>query len=530
MSRVLEKLRQRRATLGALLVVVVIVLIVLLASSGAGPAKPPATGAAAVVPADTLAYVHLSTDRSRSSVTRGLALAERFPGFSGARHLLFSQLGSAGSTAEADFKSGVRPWLGKEVAVAYFDTGSAAPSALVVVGVSDLAAARHFVTGLPTDGSASYEGTTITGHPGSGDTAFVGSYLLIGHSANIKAAIDVAAGHAGALSGDQSYRRASVDEPAGRALDIYLSVAGLRRLVIPAHGLLGILGALVDQPALQGLAVSLSPASGGVRVHVHSALDPQLTRAGGPTFVPTLGSAVPSGAALFFDSVGLNRSLPRVLSTIGLGARIPQLLTGLGRALSAEGVNVKQDLASLFSGEAAVIITTHGSTPVITVVTRPRDLGATRTDFAELEAPLERVLAPSGAQAGQIPLFNQVSVGGVAAHQLVISPGLQFDYAVTGSDLILSTSVQGIAGVVRHAHSILDQSGYTTALSHRPPRVTSLLFLDLNQLLRLNEQIGLISGPRFRSLAPDLDRVRTLGLDTTTGAAQSSADLFLQIP
>ena len=40
---------------------------------------PPATGAARVVPADVLAYVHLSTDSSRPAVGRAPALARRFP-------------------------------------------------------------------------------------------------------------------------------------------------------------------------------------------------------------------------------------------------------------------------------------------------------------------------------------------------------------------------------------------------------------------------------------------------------------------
>jgi hypothetical protein len=60
--------------------------------------------------------------------------------------------------------------------------------------------------------------------------------------------------------------------------------------------------------------------------------------------------------------------------------------------------------------------------------------------------------------------------------------------------------------------------------------VTSLLYLDLNQLLRLDEQTGLIKGARFLAVKPDFERIRAIGLDSTSGEFESTAELFLQIP
>jgi hypothetical protein len=522
--------RRRRGLAALVAAVVIAAVVVVIVSSGGQAATPPATGATSVIPAGALEYIHVSTDQSRPAVGAALAIAARFPGYQALRSRLLSSLGALGPTVAADFKTRIAPWLGKEVALATFDTGTTSAGTLLVVGVSELRAAKRSVAGLPTDGTTSYQGTTITGHPGAGDTAFVGRYLVIGHSADIRAAIDVAAGRAPSLSRDPSYRRAAAGEPAGRAVDAYISGPGLSRLIIPQHGLVGIIGALVDQPALQGVAVALTPAAGGVQVHVHSVLDPRLAGASAASFVPSFASSVPAGVGLFLDVTGLNRILPRVLSTIGIGAQVPKLLSKLGHALTAEGVNVQQSIVSLFQRESAVVISTHGVTPVVTVIVRPRDLATTRTVFAELEAPLARLFAPAGAQAGQSPVFNQVAVGGFAAHQLVLAPGLQFDYAVIGNELVLSTSLQGIAGVALHASSILDQPAYRTTLGNHPPRVTSLLFLDLNQLLRLNEQIGLITGPGFRATAPDLRRVHAIGLASTSGEADSTSELFLQIP
>ena len=521
--------RDRRAVI-VVAAVVLVVLVVLIAGSGGQAETPPATGAASVVPSDALAYIHVSTDESRPAVTSALALAARFPGYAALRNSLLDRLGITGPGVAVNFDSEIRPWLGEQVALAVFDTPTTTAGSLIVAAVANRRAADRFIAGLPADGSASYEGTTITGHPGAGDTAFVGHYLVVGHSASIRAAIDVAAKRSPSLSENPSYQRAGASEPAARAVDAYVSAAGVTRLLIPRHGVIGVLGALLYQPTLEGVAVALTPATGGLQVRVNSVLDPQLAHVSPESFTPSLPSSVPVGAALFLDVTGLNRVLPHLLATIGIGAQVPKLFKKLGVALTAEGVNVEQDVVSLFHRESAVVISTHGTAPVVTVLTRTPDPSQTRTVFAELEEPLERLFVPAGSAAGQAPVFNQVMAGGVAAHQLVLAPGLQFDYAVLGNKVVLSTSLSGIAGVARHASSILDQPAYQQSLGDRPARVTSLLFLDLSQLLRLDEQTGLITGARFLALKPDIERIHAIGLDSTSGEAESTAELFLQIP
>jgi hypothetical protein len=522
---------RRRLALLAAGALVIVVVIVLISGSGGQATTPPATGAASVVPSDTLAYIHLSTDQSRPSVTSALALAARFPGYQALRDGLMTRLGVTGPGVAVDFTRDVRPWLGKEIALAVFDTPtSPTAGSLIVVAIGNRRRATRFIAGLPSDGTATYAGTTITGHPNALDTAIVGHYLLIGHSAGIRAAVDVAARRSPSLSQNPSYRQATAAEPAARAGDGYVSGAGVTRLIAPRPDLLGTLGALVYQPTLEGMAFSLTPASGGFQVHEKSVLNPQLARATPPSFTPSLVSAVPAGAALFLDAVGLNRIVPHVLTTIGIGGQIPKLLTRLGIALTAQGVNVEQDIVSLFRRESAVVISSHGGKAVVTVIARTPDPDVTRRVFAELEVPLERLFAPAGNAAGQAPIFNQTTVGGVTAHQLVLAPGLQFDYAISGHEVLLSTSLGGIASIARHSSSLLDQPAYKVTLGNHPARVTSLLFLDLNQLLSLGEQTGLITGTRYSALKPDLERVHAIGMASTSGEAESTAELYLQIP
>jgi hypothetical protein len=60
--------------------------------------------------------------------------------------------------------------------------------------------------------------------------------------------------------------------------------------------------------------------------------------------------------------------------------------------------------------------------------------------------------------------------------------------------------------------------------------VTSVLFLDFSQLLRLGEQTGLTRSAQYNALRPDLQKVRAVGLSSTSGETDSTAELFLQIP
>jgi hypothetical protein len=61
-------------------------------------------------------------------------------------------------------------------------------------------------------------------------------------------------------------------------------------------------------------------------------------------------------------------------------------------------------------------------------------------------------------------------------------------------------------------------------------RITSLLFLDLRQLLSLGEQMGLTHSALLQALLPDLERVRAVGMDSTGGEADSTAELSLRFP
>jgi hypothetical protein len=94
----------------------------------------------------------------------------------------------------------------------------------------------------------------------------------------------------------------------------------------------------------------------------------------------------------------------------------------------------------------------------------------------------------------------------------------------------LATALAAIAAVARHRAGLPGDAGYRAVLADSPPRVTSLLYLDLSQLLELGEQTGLTGSAGVRGLPADLARVRAVGLSSRTGEADSTTELLLQIP
>lgn len=521
--------------------IVVVVLIVAIATSG----EPgPATGAADIVPGDSLAYIHLSTDTSRPAVQRALNLAGKFPDYPLLTGGLIRRLSAiAGGSSSVDFGADIRPWLGKEAALALLNTPTSTAGSLIVLDVADHARAQSFLSQAGAAPDGTYDGAQLYSYRTGTELAFVRHYLVFGQDASVRASLDAATGRTHSLASSATYRNAADGEPDSRVLDAYASVAGVRRLLVPQGRLVGALGVLLYQPALTGATISLSAVSGGAQVRVHSALDPNLAPVNGRPlqFSPTLQQLVPSGSMLLLDVKGLDRVAPRVLnagSVGGVAGRIGPLLQRLGGALAAEGADV-HGLVSLFAGETAVAIapaagaagsSTGAAPPSLLVLARTAHESSTRTSLAQAAGSLAQLFPPPSSGSGQTTSFNDRQVGDVTIHQLVLGPSLQVDYAVFRGLVAVATSFQALAAVVSHAAGLPHESAFKNTLANRPDPLTSLVFLDFSQLLRLGEQTGLTASARFRAIGPDLEKVRAIGLTSTSGKTDSTAELSVQIP
>jgi len=260
-------LRRHIIAAAGLCLIVVIGLVAAVSVFDSGEV-PPATGAAEVVPADVLAYVHLSTDSSRPAVQRAQTLARRFPGYPLAYAAAISRLTAivGGGSSSADFSTGIRRWLGREAALAVLDTpGGSAPS-LIVLDVANRTRALRFVTGAGAAPVGADDGVRILGYRSGTELAFVRHYLVVGPDAGVRAAIAAGTGRARSLAADHAYRSAAAGEPAGRVLDAYLPATGVRRMLEPRGGVVGAIATMIDRPALEGTTLSVSAEAGAADI------------------------------------------------------------------------------------------------------------------------------------------------------------------------------------------------------------------------------------------------------------------------
>jgi Protein of unknown function (DUF3352) len=534
-SPAVHRRRRLLVTLAALAIIGIAIAVPAVLFGAGGP-TPPATGAASVVPADALAYVHLSTDQGRSAVTRAAALDRRLPGFYSTSGSLMGRLTAIlGGGSALDYARDVRPWLGKEAALALLNTTSSTAGSLIVLDVRNRAEAQQVLRRAGATSTGSYRGIAVEGYPTGTEMAFVKHYLVMGQDASVRAAIDVAQRAAPSLSATPGYQSAAAGEPADRVLDAYASAAGVRRLLARASGALAALGTVVSQPAMTATTISVSPVSGGLRVRLHDALDPGLLKLTGrpQQFNSTLPDVLPAGSTLLLDVADLDRAAPKMLSALGsmgIAGAVQPLIHRLGSALAAQGVDLQKAL-SLLHGESAVALIpgAAGSGPAPAIVARVPDQAVARQTLAGLEVPLQQLFPAPGAGPGQEAVWNDQQVAGVTVHQLAVAPGLQLDYAVFAGLAVVSTSADAIGAIARHTHPLSSDAGYRTAVGDGAGRVTSLLFLDFSQLLSLAEQTGMTRGTRIGAIGPDLSRIHAVGLKSTAGVNDTNAELFLQI-
>jgi hypothetical protein len=114
-------------------------------------------------------------------------------------------------------------------------------------------------------------------------------------------------------------------------------------------------------------------------------------------------------------------------------------------------------------------------------------------------------------------------------HALQLAPGLQVDYAVFDGLVAISTGSGPMAALVRRGHVLADAPAYRAVLGNSGGRVSSLVFTDLRQLVRLAEQTGLLRSAALGVLRPAVSRARALGLRSSDGRNETTSEFYLSI-
>jgi len=515
------------AAIGALALGLIVGLIV-----APGPAGPPDDRAAAFVPADALAYVNISLDRRRPSVRRALTLVGRLPALGALARTVRARVAASISPpgATPPLAADVRPWLGDEVAFAVLNTPGTVAGSLILAASRERVRTLAFLSSSGARATGSYRRVRLWRYPTGTYTALVGRFIALGQLASVRAAIDVADGGR-SLAASPAYRRTAAGEPADAVLEAYLSAGGVRRLLEPRRGLLGMLGVLLDRPALRAARLALAPGAGGFRLLVRSAFAAQTRGHPSPQqFHPALPAALPANAAAVLELGDLPSAAPRLMRALkraGIAARVGPLLARLGAALRVEGVDIG-GLLGLLRGESALALIGPSASPALLLVAHDHGARRARYLLAQAAYALERALRTSALQVGTTESITQIPLDGTEIQQLALQPGVQVDYAVTRHLVIVATGVRALASVLSRWRSLAASASWRAVLANAPARVGSLLYLDPGRLFGPGGRFRSIKGAGIQELEA-LANVRSIGLTVSGGGAEVTADIQLEI-
>jgi hypothetical protein len=307
---------------------------------------------------------------------------------------------------------------------------------------------------------------------------------------------------------------------------------GLRRVLRNQPGVFGRLARLADDPDLLGASVAVRAEKKGLWINYAGALRTDRFRArvqDDRPFVPTLHEVAPGDSVAFLDMWGADRLAGTVADIAGGGTKLSDLLGGLGSELSgSRGAQIRRALRPLNGKEAALFLSPSGRSPLLTLVVDGVRSGEAARMIEQLQPLIARIVERPAS--GQVPFFEPTRVGKHDAVTLSISPSIELTFSAYGGRAVISTAPAGIRELDQSRSQIADNELFRTGTRGRLNRVTSVLFLDLEQFFALGEQAGLQASVSFRAFRSALSRVSTVSAVTSSTRAGKTATIFIEVP
>lgn len=524
----------------------------------------PADDADDIVPADTLAYVHLSLDPSSDQYERAAATAGELPALS---RLLVVRLtaelpGPGGQAADVD--EDIATWSGSQIGVAILPRGEAAAEQVQLVEEDDREGAEDFADsiapGAPQVGE--HEGVEVSAHGRGLATASVSGFLAIGTERGVREVIDVAEGAGNAESlADDSLAGESRDElPAERFATAYLSADGIERLIASPGSPLSSLEPFVDATSSRGAAASLGAGEDSLELAVRSILDSERAEkrpgffAAFPAFDRELPPSLAGSSLAYVGMADPGTTVTRLLDQAA--AEAPDLakdLNDAARRLEELGkVDVQRQLLPALDGEAAfalqprlrsgeddtgetgdvppglpgsppTLTPSQPAVPILEFLAADVDARVARNSLARLQGPLSEALDTGAAL--RAPAFERRLLDGVAMEVLSLTPALNLSYALDGDRLAVATQPEGVEQLVAGEGGLAEAERFQRALDGFPEPASLVAYLDLGGLIELGEREGLAEDPAYAALAPELRRLDAFGLAVSARASSLDTDL-----
>jgi hypothetical protein len=495
----------------------------------------PSNDTIAFVPRDAVLYAHVTVNSDSHQSDLAGELRDKLPNITA---LIQSSTTAFATTATRpiDISHEILPWAKDDLALVGVPGPKKTTPEAYVVGVGDTAKANKFLASVAPAGKtkqAKVGGASMTVYVDGFASARSADELVFGNVTAVRAALDTKSGHAPGLQGsDQDSARD--DLPHVRLAELYLSSAGVQRLLAGRPGTATQLDTFVDYGATKGMAVSVRAHDDGVEVNIVSELDPKLEQrspnvfADLPQFSPGLADEAGPRALGYIGVGDLGPAINKVLATAGASG-LAGSLRALGQNLQQQaGVDPLKDLLPALGGQAALVAEPTGGIPVASLIVDGVDEKKATEALASLQGPIIRSLATGGGP--QVPSFQSQEIDGVTVHSVQISPSVNLSYAVFDGKLVISTQPDGVAQVRSGGDNLAGTGTFQDATGPLPDSLSALVFLNLDEVLGLAQQAGLSEDPLYASLSEDISHIQSLGLAVTGSDHELRSKLFLSIP
>jgi hypothetical protein len=544
---------QTRRHLLAALGAIVLLLVVVLAAAPALPCSlpggdecAPADDAADLVPAHSLAYVHLNVDPDTDQFDAAADLADRLPLLTRQviGRLLVQVPGPNG--APPDYRHDFEPWFGGEAAIALVPADRGAEQ-VQLLEVDDQKQAEKYASQIAAGATQTeqYRDVNIDIDDRGLSSAITSGFLVIGTDSGVHAIVDVATGAKGARSlADDADAKAVRDRlPDKRLAEVYVSPDGAADLLAGERGPFASAEPFVDAGATTGAAAALVARDDGLELAVRSDLDADRAKAH-----PGFFAAFPG-----FDPQLAAKLAPETLAYLGFGdpgatvkdllaqasAQAPGLAAGftdlVERLRELGQVDLQKDLLPALGDEAALALQPGGSgeedsaseatVPFVQFLAAGVDEEA-RQALARLQGPIAHALEGSEQQA---PVFTRRELAGVQAESLRVSPTVDLTYAIVDSLLVVASDPQGVEQVAGDKGGLASSDGFEQATDGLTDDPSLLASLNVASLLHLAEVNGLGESPAYATFAAELRKLETMGLAVHASRSELDTDVRLAI-
>jgi hypothetical protein len=527
------------AVLAALLVIAFVAVPALPCQAPGGDGCPPSDDSIHLVPDDALGYVHVNVDPDTEQYAQATVIADRIPTITKqlTSRLLARVPGPTGGPP--DFARDIEPWLGGQAALAIVPAGGRAAEEVQLLQVGDDDEAERFAdsvaTGTPR--TTDYRDIPVNVDRRGLATALVGGFLAIGRQSGVREVIDAQSGSSGtgSLASEPAARAALDALPDERLGDAYLSPDGIARLVGNPRGPLATLDAAVDPAASDGVAMALVASDEGIDLDIRSELDEARAKAqpaffaAFPSFEPTLTDSLPADSLAYVGMADPGHTLVSLIEQASADQPgIAAAVAGLVKRVKQLGrVDLETELLPSLGGEAAFALQpspSNSGVPYLEFLSSGIDAKRAGDALASLQAPIADALNPS---SGQAPTFSQQEIGGVTAHSVRLSPTVDLTYAIAGTLLLIATDPVAVRQLSGEGGGLADDESFRAATDGLPGSVSVLSYLNLDGLLTLGEQAGLAQDPAYEAFAPELRKLRALGLAVRQSPTELATDVRL---